>query len=66
MSGVRISQRSFDIPTNTSMRPFMEILAELLSCSLLGIENKTLNPNVSNDSLSVSVTSPKDLSNLVP
>jgi hypothetical protein len=48
------------------MRPFMEILAELLSCSLLGIKNKTLNPNVSNDSLSVSVTSPKDLSNLVP
>lgn len=52
----RLSQRSFDIPTNTSMRPFMEILAELLSCSLLGIKNKTLNPNASNNSLSVCVT----------
>lgn len=61
----RLSQRSFDVPTNTPMHPFMETLAELLSCSLLDIKNKTLNPNVSNNSLSVCVTAPKDLNNLV-
>jgi len=58
-------QRAFDVPNNASMRPIMEILASVLNCSLLSHKYKTLNPDITKEALSVSITSPEDLSKLI-
>lgn len=61
----RLNQRAFDAPNNATMRPIMEILASVLNCSLLSHNYKTLNPDISKEALSVTVTSPVDLSILI-
>nr|QWC53678.1 LAGLIDADG homing endonuclease [Rhizoctonia solani] len=43
----------------------MEILASVLNCSLLSHKYKTLNPDISKEALSVTVTSTADLSILI-
>ena len=48
-----------------TMRPIMEILASVLNCSLLSHKYKTLNPDISKEALSVTVTSTADLSILI-
>ena len=51
----RLDQRSFDVPTSSSMLPVMETLALYLSCNLKTYRIKT--KSTSTEVLSVSVTS---------
>ena len=56
----RLDQRSYDKPTSSSMKPFMEDLALFLSCSL-----KSYTSNKNTEVLSLSVSSIKGISFLI-
>lgn len=62
----RLDQRSHDIPTNTSMKPIMKILADQLNCNLLTfkyVPNKKTNEI--REVYSVGLTSPIKLLSLI-
>ena len=53
----RLDQRSYDIPTNTSMIPIMGFIASNLNCNLSTYKYKTSKPNEIREALSLSITS---------
>lgn len=61
----RLDQRSYDIPTNSSMSPIMEFIASYLKCKVLKYKYKTLDPNITKEALSLSITSPSLLKVLI-
>jgi hypothetical protein len=53
----RSDQRSYDIPTNSSMKPIMEFIASYLNCNVLTFKYKTLKPETTREVLSISINS---------
>lgn len=61
----RLDQRAHDLPTNSSMKPIMELIASYLNCNMLTFKYKTLKPSEEREVLSLSITSLNNLKSLI-